>query len=223
MQRESKLSGIATAVLLLVLAGLLLNMYRSGTEITERLDEYAVARTEYAQLREQFIRPNAPSDMGYMKTEMECIGFDALRAMNPDIVGWLTVPNTSISYPIVQGSDNAWYLRHTFLGERNASGAVFLDYRNDRAFRDPNSILHGHNMRDGSMFAPLHSWAGDTFYIDTPDGRMVFEVFNRQSVRSNDEVYQLGEADGRWQVVTLSTCINGSPNMRFIVQGRGDI
>jgi sortase B len=157
-----------------------------------------------------------PADM----VEAEGIDFDALRAINPNVVGWIVIPGTQISYPVVQGTDNAWYLRHTFSGERNASGAIFLDYRNRADFSDSQIILHGHNMRDGSMFAPLHGWTGDRFIIHTPDDVLEFEVFNRQTVGATHEIYQLPDTVDGARTVTLSTCINGSPALRYVVQGQ---
>jgi len=152
--------------------------------------------------------------------EREGIDFDALRAINPSVVGWIVVPGTEISYPIVQGTDNAHYLHHTFSGARNASGAIFLDHRNRADFSDSQIILHGHNMRDGSMFAQLHGWQGDRFVIYTPNGVLEFEVFNRQTIRATHEIYQLHDTGDEVRVVTLSTCISGRPSMRLVAQGR---
>jgi len=204
---------------------LAITAFRSGREIVTRLDEYAEARTEYASLREQFGVPsntvNSEGETEVADTaETEGIDFDALRAVNPNVVGWIVVPGTQISYPIVQGTDNTWYLRHTFSGERNASGAIFLDYRNRADFSDSQIILHGHNMRDGSMFAPLHGWMGDRFIIYTPNGVLEFEVFNRQPVGATHEIYQLYDTGTGVRVITLSTCISGSPSLRLVVQGR---
>ena len=216
---------ILTGALLLAMVVLAIIAFRSGREIVTRLDEYAEARTEYASLREQF---GVPSDTADSESETEVadtaetegIDFDALRAINPNVVGWIVVPGTQISYPVVQGADNAWYLRHTFSGERNASGAIFMDYRNRADFSDNQTILHGHNMRDGSMFAPLHGWAGDRFVIHTPDGVLEFEVFNCQAVPATGEIFQLRDTEDGVRTVTLSTCISGSPGLRFVVQGQ---
>jgi len=211
--------------LLLAMAVLAIVAFWSGREIVTRLDEYQAARTEYASLREQFGVPSDTSDSESETeesdtTETEGIDFDALRAINPNVVGWIVVPGTQISYPLVQGADNAWYLRHTFSGERNASGAIFLDYRNRADFSDSQIILHGHNMRDGSMFAPLHGWTGNRFVIHTPDGVMEFEVFNRQTVAAMHEIYQLDDSEDEARVVTLSTCISGKVGLRYVVRGQ---
>jgi len=200
----------------------------AGDEINTQLQEYQAARSEYAELREQIgiHCPAVPSAENGAATEgtegAEDIDFDVLRALNPGTIGWITVPDTGISYPMVQGNDNNRYLHHTFLGVRNNSGAIFLDYRNAPDFTDAFTIVYGHNMLDGSMFAPLHSWAGDHFIIHTPDGVMRFEVFDRQVVRADDELFQLRStpAGNGARVVMLSTCVAGQQSMRYVIQGR---
>ena len=223
-------------MLWLAMTALLTMFLWTGYEVRTQLHEYQAARSEYAQLREQFgVRVNAQSG-GIIdndtpsKAEAETedtgnpggIDFDALRDLNPDTVGWIVVPGTGISYPIVQGRDNERYLWHTFSGARNNSGAIFLDYRNAADFSDLHTIVYGHNMRDGSMFAPLHGWAGEHFIIYTPAGRVVFEVFDRQTVPANDTIFQLHGAptDSGPLLVTLSTCVSGRPHLRYAIQGR---
>ena len=56
--------------------------------------------------------------------------FSALRQQNPDVLGWILIPGTRVSYPVVQGTDNSYYLDHTWRGGKNSVGAIFMDYRN---------------------------------------------------------------------------------------------
>jgi len=204
----------------------------TGREVSTQLQEYQEARSEYADLREQFwgswviVGNHDTPPEGEPDTEgvdnAEGDNFDALRTLNPGTTGWIVVPDTGISYPMVQGSDNNRYLHHTFLGVRNNSGAIFLDFRNAADFSDPHTIIYGHNMRDGSMFAPLHGWDGNHFIIYTPDEVMVFDVFDRQIVQANDELFQLRNAptDNGARVVMLSTCVTGRPSVRYVIQAR---
>ncbi|MCL2226773.1 MAG: class B sortase [Oscillospiraceae bacterium] len=90
---------------------------------------------------------------------------ETLRQINPDLIGWIRIENL-INYPIVQGRDNSRYLNTTFQGRRNASGAIFMDYRNSSVFDDEVSIIYGHNMRNGSMFAPLHRLRDPAFLAE---------------------------------------------------------
>jgi len=219
MRKRKRTSRTVTAALILAAVALLAVVLHAGYEIMERLDEYAEARTEYADLRDLagagLLPPLYGGDTEQSGADGPVTGeidWGALRSVNPNVVGWIVVPGTSISYPITQSTDNAHYLRHTFTGVRNASGAIFLDYRDTPTFRG-HVRLHGHNMRDGSMFAPLHGWDGDVFFVHTPDGVLRFEVFNRQTVPATDEIYQLYTVDDGAQIVTLSTCVNGRPNL----------
>lgn len=113
------------------------------------------------------------------------VDFDALRAINPDVVGWLVIDGTNINYPVVQGTDNQYYLRHLFTGEYNASGCIFLDSRNTRDFSDRHSILYGHHMGNGTMFNGLMDYKEQGFYdshptalLLTPAGDYEIEFFS---------------------------------------------
>lgn len=92
------------------------------------------------------------------------VDFAALLAENGDIVGWLYCEDTNINYPVVQGKDNEYYLDHSYNGEAGRAGAIFVDADNDSGFGDSNTILYGHHMRDGSMFAHLSDWAEQEYF-----------------------------------------------------------
>ena len=83
------------------------------------------------------------------------LDFEALLAYNSDIVGWIRIPNTSISYALVQAEDNSKYLRHSLDLTWNEFGWPFLDYKNSPDFTDKNTVIYGHNIVSGLMFADL--------------------------------------------------------------------
>lgn len=97
------------------------------------------------------------------------IQFDALKAINPDIVGWLKIEGTSIDYPIVQTDDNETYLEIDFEGKKNASGAIFLDYESEPDFSGRHNILYGHHMKNGSMFKDIIKYKEETFFKEHQD------------------------------------------------------
>jgi sortase B len=95
----------------------------------------------------------------------------ALQDINPEVVGWIRIAETAIDYPIVQGSDNQYYLDHDWRRDKNRSGAIFMDYRNDPdalTNAQTHTILYGHHMRDGSMFKQLMAYKDPVFMEDHP-------------------------------------------------------
>ena len=83
------------------------------------------------------------------------VDFASLEAINPDIVGWIYIEALDISYPVVHGEDNDFYLHRTFEKKDNFAGSIFVEYRNSGDFSDPNTIVYGHNMKNQSMFGKL--------------------------------------------------------------------
>ncbi|WP_144485871.1 class B sortase [Bacillus pumilus] len=90
--------------------------------------------------------------------------FNELRKVNDDIVGWINMKDTMIQYPIVQSRDNAFYLTRNYLKNNTRAGSIFMDYRNDVLHESPNTVVYGHRMRDGSMFAGLTNYLKKDFF-----------------------------------------------------------
>jgi len=116
--------------------------------------------------------------------ELERINLDALREENPDVVGWIRIPDTKIDYPLMQGEDNDFYLNHTWKKEPNSVGSIFLEYLNSADLTDYNTIVYGHNMNDGAMFAELELFSLERYwkehpyvYIMTDTGVYRYEIF----------------------------------------------
>lgn len=152
----------------------------------------------------------AISDSENMALSDLAVDWDALRAINPDIVGWIYIPNSPINYPVVQGENNDEYLHQAFDGSTGwlaSAGTIFLDSANAANFSDRNSAVYGHHMNDGSMFAALSDWQNnDEFnahrdiYLLTPQGNYRLKSFALikttgddalvQTAFANDESYQ---------------------------------
>ena len=118
---------------------------------------------------------------------------DALREVNPDIIGWITIPNTHISYPVVHGEDNDFYLNHTWKKQPNDGGAIFLEAENAADMSDFNTIIYGHNMNDDSMFSDLVKFETSNYmskhpsaYVVTDNGVYRYDFFStyKASVKS---------------------------------------
>lgn len=121
------------------------------------------------------------------------VDFDALRELNPDIVGWLVCEDTAINYPIAQGENNSRYLNRLYDGSRGKAGTPFLDYENTPNFTDGNSIVYGHNLLDGSMFSELIEYQEQAYYdahlsmlLLTPQGAYRMEIFAAFTASPNE-------------------------------------
>lgn len=92
------------------------------------------------------------------------VDFDALLAENGDIVGWLYCEGTNINYPLVQGKDNDYYLHHSYDRKESRTGAIFVDAENRPRFTDSNTIIYGHHMKNGGMFARLVDFSDQEYF-----------------------------------------------------------
>ena len=110
--------------------------------------------------------------------------YAALYAKNSDFVGWISVPNTSINYPVLQCDNNDFYLEYNFEKNKDARGAIFMDSRNDAVNLDSNTIIYGHNCYNTTMFSELTKYESIDFYKTTP----VFE-FNTMEKKHKWKIY----------------------------------
>ena len=113
------------------------------------------------------------------------VDFEALQEMNPDIYAWIDIPDTDISYPILQREgDNSYYLRRNESGSYYSGGCIFTEDYNKRDFSDRMTVVYGHNLSSGKAFAYLNDYADSEvfnshrcIYIYLPDRLLVYEVF----------------------------------------------
>ena len=177
------------------------------------------------------------------------IDFTQLLSVNSDIVGWLRIRALDISYPVVQGKDNDYYLHRTFEKTDNFAGCLFVNSYNMGDFTDQNTIIYGHNMKNGSMFASLEKYKKQAYYEEhpvlyllTPEKAYRLVVFAGFVTASDSDVYTLQFGDAGRQdwidrakrqsdfqtdvqvredepVVTLSTCDYTYEDARYVVLG----
>lgn len=129
---------------------------------------------------------------------LEEINLAALQAVNPDVVGWIRIPESKVDYPIVQGTDNEYYLKVTWDAKRYAMGSIVLECTNRRDMTQFHTILYGHNMNDGSMFASVRKYAWEEYwkehpyvYIVTGEGCFRYEVFSSYQAKADSNTYAL--------------------------------
>ncbi len=126
------------------------------------------------------------------------IDFTSLQAINEDVIGWIEVEALDINYPIVVGDDNEYYLHRTFRHQDNFAGSIFMDYLCRPDFSGRNTIIYGHNMKNGSMFGTLHEFRKQEtydkspyFWIYTKDRIYQYEIFSCAEVGTYSEIYQI--------------------------------
>lgn len=113
------------------------------------------------------------------------VDFEELWAVNPEIYAWIYIPGTEISYPVVQhDGDNDYYLHRNEEGNYFTGGCIYSENYNRKDFTDPMTVLYGHNLRSGKMFAGLNDFAdAEVFeehrymYVYLPDRELVYEIF----------------------------------------------
>ena len=173
------------------------------------------------------------------------VDWDSLKEKNNDIIGWILMPDSEISFPIVQGQDNSYYLNHTYLKEENRMGSIFLNEANQSDFSDVNSIIYGHSVDTGGMFTSLKEFKDETYYQDhsyfyllTPQQNYKcsivcfsqvqdgcdyyltnFDITQMMSMYQNTATHYT-QLDSVEKVVTLSTCdldYGGHSSYRFVL------
>ncbi|MCI7713584.1 MAG: class B sortase, partial [Clostridiales bacterium] len=134
--------------------------------------------------------------------------------VNSDVLGWILIPGTAVSYPVVQGTDNDYYLNHTWKKWTSVVGSIFLECHNSRDLSDFNTIIYGHRMNNGSMFASLknykkQSWWSDhpCVYITDDSGSHKYEIFAAYEVSTEGETYRLGFGSDREKQAFIDYCL----------------
>lgn len=191
----------------------------SGYQLFTIFTEYKKGSDEYSALENEYVLGVLDEEGNLIEGEdgiivdgketamKNPIDFTGLREKNEDIIGWLKVDALDISYPVAQGEDNEFYLHNTFEKTYNFAGCLFIDMENEDDFSDPNTIIYGHNMKNGSMFGTLKKLKTQEtvdenpyFWVYTPDWIYKYEIFSSLDVSATDETYQLNyEKDKKFQ------------------------
>ena len=185
------------------------------------------AGSGYEQIREEVKAEEPPAEPeADAEPSVEIpIDFEALQERNPDVYAWITVPGTQIDYPILQReNDNTYYLTHTIDHEEKTEGAIFTENYNSTGFGDPNTVIYGHDMKNGTMFRSLLDYQDREFFeenkeiiIYTPDAIRHYEIFaaypydNRHILRSfnlNDKNIFRIYLESIFSVRNMNSCID---------------
>lgn len=144
------------------------------------------------------VRKDGSVETEPLPIEAPSIDWAGLKSVNADIIGWIDVPAVGIEYPVLQGGDNQEYLHQDVSGEWRTAGSIFLDSENSLDFTDPHSIIYGHNMRNGSMFASLKQFNSQDvyescpyFWICTEKKDILYQIVSVHAAITGDESFTL--------------------------------
>lgn len=189
--------GVAVVVFL-VAAGMLIHIfmeYKKGTDIYENISSSVLTPVD---------KPTGDgTDTSSDEEENLPFVYDhqALLNINSEGQGYLYIPSIDLRLPVVQGTDNEYYLNHTFNKVYNAAGALFIDSRVDKGLGGSNVIIYGHNMKNGSMFAKLAYYKNESFYRQ--QGNDVFYIYTGDEIREY-RIFDAFENDPEGYVYTCN-------------------
>lgn len=116
--------------------------------------------------------------------EDDSIDFAALKAENPDIYAWIRIPGTDIDYPVLQSEEDNYYLNRTVDKKEGLPGAIYTNACSEKDFSDYNTVIYGHNMKNGTMFGALHKFEDKDFFdknqeidIYTEEGKLIYQIY----------------------------------------------
>ena len=171
--------------------------------------EYQKADEIYQESREAFhVAENSaspqPTPSGASSSEPEeyfpeaYADIEDLLSVNPDIVGWIWIPNTDINFPLLRADNNQKYLNLSYNLKQTNSGSIFMDYRNSSDLSDGNTIIYGHNMKNGGMFGNLKKFADIDYmkahsyvYVFTADRILKYRIFAGYKTESTSKSYTM--------------------------------
>lgn len=181
--------------------------YRQGEQASEELRQYVVmepeatvpARSNKTQFPQTATEETDPIDS---QAVFPVVDFEALWEENADIVAWICLDGTNINYPVVQGTDNQYYLNHLVNGQVSSVGSLFVDCQNQPDFSDPNTVIYGHNMKNKTMLAHITDYKKTKFFeqhatgkIMTPTANYRLEVIAGYVASLDEEAWRVDFAD----------------------------
>ena len=171
---------------------------------------YLKAMLEYKELNKQFVTLKGSNIQAAPDQEVKGVpdlkvNFKGLSSINADVASWIYMPGVDISYPVVRGKDNDYYLQHTFEKNVSLSGAIFMDYQDSPDLVGFNTFIYGHNMRNGTMFGSLKKYLQDEtliqsapyFYLYLKDGSVKkYRIFAYYQDDGNSDTYSRPAKEG---------------------------
>lgn len=184
--------------------------YKKGTDEYNHIEQMAVTEREPDLIEmETETGESGPSLLAPIDVD-----FATLRSVNEDVIGWIYIEALDgVSYPVVQGDDNNEYLHTTYERNYNFAGTIFVDYENSPDFGDCNTLVYGHNMKNGSMFGQLRNFVKNAetyqkskyFWILTPERDYRYEIVAAYTTAVDSDTYTLFKGPGEEFLEYLNT------------------
>lgn len=232
-QNKSRLLKALAFLLLIIIVGLI---FYTGKEVADDYIEYKEVEDTQEEIIEQVVDTSSETENEFS------IDWDELKSINSDVIAWVRIPNTNISYPVVNSSK---YLRKNIYGRYSKGGTPFVDDNIAKPFDCVNTIIYGHNLQNGTVFADLKKYsnqeyanAHSTVYIYLPDNTIrkytivsfhivkatdtgiynpfVEDVMEYKDVMLSNNVLKNVDIDTNDKIITLSTCTNKGDN-RYVL------
>lgn len=238
MKKKSTSYIITFTSLLLIVSGILLVLYAAWPQLTAFV-HYKEQSTLYLCLTSSQYPIKAPPARfsSLIMDSCKSIKFKtatppppqiqdkylSLLAVNPEVIGWITIEDTPINYPLVQHNDNTYYLNYDSTNSPSIYGSIYIDHRNKSDLDNKNTLIYGHNMNNGSMFHTLINFKNQDFfekhpyiYVSNLYKQFKYEVFAVYIVDANQETIGVKYTSNQNFLEYLNACQNRSLFKRFI-------
>lgn len=178
------------------------------------------------------IQISAPENLHPLPEEaaaLATVDLAALKEVNGDVLGWISIPGTELSYPLLQSGDNQYYLRRSWRGYSNDGGAIFMESTNQPDLSDFHTIIYGHRMLNDTMFGTLKYFRQPDFwkehpciYIVTADGLYEYDIFSAYEAGVRSLLYRLDLVESNLQGEFLQFCQSSSTIDTGVIPTEGD-
>lgn len=185
--------------ILLVIAGIAMIGFALAKLIPILL-QYHEEEAVYDEIRDDYVEVKSIDDLKEAEStwwyDSVFVNLEELQKENADVAAWIRFDHMDLSYPIMYSGDNETYLHADLNKEYSKAGTLFIDQKNEPDFSDGNTIVYGHNMKNGSMFGKLKKYKKDGFYEDnqyftiyTKDEAMRYHIFAYYDTDETDSYY----------------------------------
>ena len=197
--KRKKWKKMLMAVSAVMLAAGLAVIIQKNLDYQKGADDYSEAEqiAEAAEWKTPGIRESKEKETVEKESDpyiqsLAQLNIEALKEINDEVIGWIMIPDSEVSYPLIQGADNSYYLERTWKKEKSAVGSIFLECQVSKDLSDFNTIIYRHKMRNGSMFGSLEQYKEETYWREHP---RVYIVSGQEVHRY--EIYAVYEAGVR--------------------------